>query len=471
MLAESLYSTDGNRAAVGVHEEALAEPDVEAHVLADIHREMVWYSLYSGLPAEARSHALEAVAQAEASGDSVRLMKALDAASHAAFCLGFEDYSTLMRRAIELEGSHRGDVYPDDWPTTTEGQHMLYRDELGSARRRFLELDQAALEAGDEAGRCTPYYHLALVELAAGNWLAAQRYADEAYEILFQAERTGELGSKLFARAFVRAHMGDADVARGLAGEGITRAGQSGAVHAVARNLGVLGFVELSVGDLPAAAEQFRVATARLEPLQFREPGFFRFYPDYIETLVGLGDLAEAERLTIWLAERGRELGRRWAVATAARGQALIHAGRGQIDDALTEAARSVDLLQDFGQPFELARSLLVQGVIQRRANRRRDARQSLGAALEIFATLGAPLWAAKAEAEMARIGGRTAGGDELTDTEREVAEHVALGLRNREVAERLYMSVRTVEANLSRVYAKLGVRSRTELAGRLKGD
>ena len=128
-------------------------------------------------------------------------------------------------------------------------------------------------------------------------------------------------------------------------------------------------------------------------------------------------------------------------------------------------------MLEDFGQPFELARSLLVQGVIQRRANRRRDARQSLNASLEIFANLGAPLWAAKAEAEIGRIGGRTAGGDELTDTERQVAEHVALGLRNREVAERLYMSVRTVEANLSRVYAKLGVRSRTELAGRLKGD
>ena len=471
MLAESLYSTDGNRSAVRVHEEALAEPDVQAHVLADIYRELVWYSLYTGKPAEARSHGAESIANAEAAGDPVRLMKALDAASHVAFCLGSEDYSNLMSRAIELEGSHRGDVYPDDWPTTTEAQHMLYRDELGSARLRFLELDQAALEAGDEAGRCTPYYHLALVEFAAGSWRVARQYADEAYEILFQAERTGELGSKLFARALVLAHMGDAGGARRLAGEGITIAEQSGAVHAVARNLGVQGFVELSVGDLPAAAERFRLATEIVEPLQFREPGFFRFYPDYAETLVGLGDLAEAERLTTWLAERGRELGRTWAVATDARCQALIHAAGGQIDEGVTEAARSVGLLEEFGQPFELARSLLVQGVIQRRANRRRDARQSLSAALEIFANLGAPLWAAKAEAEVARIGGRTAGGDELTDTERQVAEHVALGLRNREVAERLYMSVRTVEANLSRVYAKLGVRSRTELAGRLKGD
>ena len=469
MLAESLYSTEGNRSAVAVHKEALAEPDVQAHVRGDIHREMVWYSIYSGVPAEARSHALEAVAQAEAAGDPLRLMKALDAASHAAFCLGFEDYSTLMSRAIELQPEHSTDVYPDDWPTTTQAQHMLYRDELDGARVRFLELAGAAVEAGDEHGRCTPYFHLALVELAAGNWPLARQYADQAYEILFQAERTGELGSKLFPRALVRAHMGDADEARTLAGEGITIAEQSGAVHAVARNLGVQGFVELSLGDLPAAAKRFRLATELVEPLQFREPGFFRFYPDYVETLVGLGDLPEAERLTIWLAERGGDLGRTWAVATAARCQALINAARGQIDEALSEAERSVAILKDFGQPFELARSLLVQGVLQRRANRRRDARQSLGAALETFANLGAPLWAAKAEAEVGRIGGRTAGGDELTDTERQVAEHVALGLRNREVAERLYISVRTVEANLSRVYAKLGVRSRTELAGRLK--
>ena len=216
MLAESLYSTEGNRSAVRVHQEALAEPDVDPLVLGDIHRELVWYQLYSGVPVEARSHALQAVAAAEAARDPVRLMKALDAASHAAFCLGSEDYATLMGRAVELEPRHATDVYPDDWPTTTEAQHMLYRDELDGARRRFLELATAAAEAGDQHGRCTPYYHLALVEVAAGNWPLAREYADEAYEILFQAERTGELGSKLFARALVRAHMGEADEARGL---------------------------------------------------------------------------------------------------------------------------------------------------------------------------------------------------------------------------------------------------------------
>ena len=82
--------------------------------------------------------------------------------------------------------------------------------------------------------------------------------------------------------------------------------------------------------------------------------------------------------------------------------------------------------------------------------------------------TLGAARWAGKAAAELARIPGRSRGSGELTETERRVAELVAEGLSNKEVAAKLFVAVRTVEANLSKVYAKLGVRSRTELAGRL---
>src|SRR5262249_45408458 len=96
------------------------------------------------------------------------------------------------------------------------------------------------------------------------------------------------------------------------------------------------------------------------------------------------------------------------------------------------------------------------------------DARRTLGQALELFDALGAGLWAEKTAAELARIPGRTRGSGDLTETERRVAELVAAGRSNREVAAMLYVSVRTVEANLSRIYAKLGVRSRTELARRI---
>jgi DNA-binding CsgD family transcriptional regulator len=87
-----------------------------------------------------------------------------------------------------------------------------------------------------------------------------------------------------------------------------------------------------------------------------------------------------------------------------------------------------------------------------------------------VFEALPAPLWADRARAELARIGGRSASGDELTATERRVAGLVAEGRPTKEVAQALFVSPKTVEKHLSRIYAKLGVRSRAELAHRLAG-
>ena len=113
--------------------------------------------------------------------------------------------------------------------------------------------------------------------------------------------------------------------------------------------------------------------------------------------------------------------------------------------------------------PFELGRTLLVHGQLQRRRGERRAGREMLQHALTIFEEFGAPLWAEKARAEIARIGVRRAP-EELTEGEERVAELAAQGLTNPEIATRLFMSRRTVEANLARAYGKLGIRSRAEL-------
>jgi DNA-binding CsgD family transcriptional regulator len=118
--------------------------------------------------------------------------------------------------------------------------------------------------------------------------------------------------------------------------------------------------------------------------------------------------------------------------------------------------------------PFELGRTLLVRGAVERRAKRKREARDTLTKASGVFDGLGAALWADKARAELARIGGRAPSSVDLTPTETRVAELVAAGGTNREVADALFVSVHTVEANLKRIYRKLGIRSRTELASKL---
>jgi DNA-binding NarL/FixJ family response regulator len=118
--------------------------------------------------------------------------------------------------------------------------------------------------------------------------------------------------------------------------------------------------------------------------------------------------------------------------------------------------------------PFERSRTLLALGTAQRRSRERRAARESLQQALAAFEQLGAAIWAARARSELGRIAGRAPGSGQLTAAERRVAELVAAGRTNKEVAAELVVTVRTVESTLTKAYAKLGVRSRTELAHHL---
>jgi DNA-binding CsgD family transcriptional regulator len=134
------------------------------------------------------------------------------------------------------------------------------------------------------------------------------------------------------------------------------------------------------------------------------------------------------------------------------------------LEDARAKAAR-------LGEPFELGRTLLALGAVQRRAKRWADARQSLEEAKHTFERIGARLWFNRAGEELDRVPGRRPRGEALTPTERRVAELVVEGRPNKEVAAALFVSVKAVEANLSRIYAKLGVRSRSELVRRLAGD
>jgi DNA-binding CsgD family transcriptional regulator len=154
----------------------------------------------------------------------------------------------------------------------------------------------------------------------------------------------------------------------------------------------------------------------------------------------------------------------------AARIAAVCAAEAGDLDGARRELEAALAAHIELPEPFEHARTLYVAGRVERTARNWGAARAAYGDALERFDALGAARWAEKVAADLARLPGRRpAKSDGLTTREGEVAELVAAGLTNKEVAARLFVSVRTVEATLSRVYEKLGVRSRTELAARLR--
>jgi DNA-binding CsgD family transcriptional regulator len=146
----------------------------------------------------------------------------------------------------------------------------------------------------------------------------------------------------------------------------------------------------------------------------------------------------------------------------------LICAEQGNAEEARRAFGTALDEHDHTSTPLDRARTLLALGRLQRRLHAKRDSRSSLEEALDIFDALGSPRWAEQARTELQRIGGRAQSRDALTPTESRVAELAAQGLTNKEIAAELVVTVKSVEAHLTRIYAKLGIRSRTRLTRRL---
>ncbi len=186
--------------------------------------------------------------------------------------------------------------------------------------------------------------------------------------------------------------------------------------------------------------------------------------PDHVEVLLALDRPTDAERiLDAWEAE-ARRGERTWVLAHVSRCRGLLAAARGDVPGAAALLEAAAGQHDAAGDAFGRARALLALGVVRRRERQKRAARDAIGAALAEFERLGAACWVDRARAELGRIGGRTRV-EGLTPAEQRVAALVAEGRTNREVAAALFLGERTVETHLSHVYAKLGVRSRAELA------
>jgi DNA-binding CsgD family transcriptional regulator len=262
------------------------------------------------------------------------------------------------------------------------------------------------------------------------------------------------------------AWVGDVEGARRDADEAIGIADQMGYGGRVADSRWVRGFVELSSGDPRAAHAYFAPAVERVFRGGVGPPS--RHVPlvrDAAEALAELGRPEDARQLAEWL-EKDAE--NPWARAAAAHSRGAAAAASGDEEQALAALEDAVEMFGRLPLPLDLGRSLLALGSAQRRAGRRRDARRSLERAVAIFEDRAAPLWAERAHRELARIGGRPRADRDLTASEQRVAELVAAGRSNKQVAAELYVSPKTVEGHLSSIYAKLGVHSRLELARRV---
>ena len=472
-LGMALAETEGWRGAWAVFEAARGEAGDDLVLLALIEQNLGYAWLFRGDLAASERHARAALQLAEELQDPRVMAEAFQAYPFVEFLLGRGVDQEMLDRGIALEGHMEGEFKAH----VLRASHVLaqllkFTDRLDEARRTFNELLSDAAAHGVESPIPQFQYHLAELECRAGNWDAAMEHAQRSRAASQQLHMGPWVSAEgHFAVGLVEAHLGRSDSARLEASEGIRVAEAAGEILLLIPNLAVLGFLELSLGR-PAEADAFLSRALELErAMGVREPAYFRIVPDEVEALVALGKLDEAEELLVPFEEAGEDLERAWTKATGLRCRALVLAARGELEAASAAAARALGEHDGLPLPFELGRTLLVSGTLERRAKRKKEAREALSGALEIFEGLGAALWADRTRAELARIGGRAPSSLALTPTEERVAALVARGSTNREVADALFVSVHTVEAHLKRIYRKLGIRSRTELASKFPPD
>lgn len=311
-------------------------------------------------------------------------------------------------------------------------------------------------------------YLLAVAHLLSGRWSAAEQWFATHARMVVVRESWFELPASIAMRAVVLALQGDPR-AKALAAQAREQAEQVGARRFLGGAWYATGCWELAEGDVPAAARSLRRAVEIELEQGMVVPSAELYVGDAIEALTMAGRLEDAQQMV----EEVAHLTRSWHAAflfraTFDRSRAVLALATGDVDAAarLLRPWRDPETLAHF--PFHRGRTRLVSGMLDRRRHRRREARARLTAARDTFDALGALPWVRRAGAELASIGDRPGDRYDLTPAEARVARLVATGKRNREIADELFLSVKTVEWNLTRVYQKLGVRSRSEVAARL---
>ena len=402
-----------------------------------------------------------AVAQARKASDPVVLREALAGQGYYAAVAGDPGAGDQLRAAARLPGLADMPV-PAIGPEATLALWHLWRGETDPARDLLHTVIDVSRQRGVEESVLTAEGYLVQVEWRAGRWDSAAALAESTAR-RYQENGHGQEGASAFRVALLKAGRGDIGQARALATYGAERAESMGDSIYVAQCRWVLAQAELSVDNPGAALRWLDPVTDVLQTAGMGEPGFFPFTPDLIEAWAATGQLDRAAGRLAWLQEAARRLDHPWARITSGRAEAALRLAERDPAAAIRAVAAVIPEALERGLPFELGRCLLALGTAQRKARQRRDAAATLEEAAAVFDSLGAQRWQALATAQRVRL---APGPDStLTPTERRIADLVAAGQSNPEIAAALYVSVKTVEANLTRIYRKLGLRGRVDLA------
>jgi DNA-binding NarL/FixJ family response regulator len=354
------------------------------------------------------------------------------------------------------------------------GVRLAFRGELARARDVVRDLRAAAEQRGEVRSGMAFTAHLCEIELRAGDTAALARTLGELdqYELAqWTAQEPGYQARWTRGLAVLAAVRGDPGRAAALAARVLQASGPHTFQWDRLEALRAAGLAALLARDPERAAGSLAEVWEHTVREGVEDPGVFPVAGDLVEALAEAGRADEAARVIGRLRDLAAAQQHPWGLATADRSAAVVTLAGGYDEAAAAGLAQAAAGYRALGLGFDAARALLVLGRAQRRARKRAAARDCLEQARSGFEALGCPGWAQAAAAEADRVSGRRAApGGGLTPGEQRVADLVAGGLSNKEVAARLYLSVATVDTHLRGVYAKLGIRSRTQLARRLGG-
>lgn len=372
----------------------------------------------------------------------------------------------LLERGVKIETEYGLKLEYWASPRYELARLLMRSGATGTSREMLDQLLADAAARGDDLARTMVMWTLCMLEWLTGRLPQALGHAVAAYELGEELENPhGRLWVGRM-KALVEADLGLVREARASAEEGLMHSEATSNEFAAIAATGVLGRIELMHDNIVGAAGYLSDLPGRLRTAGMNDPTW-PVWADAIETLIAGGDrdLAHAA-LESW-EHNSRRLNSPLALAGVERCRGLLAAAEGDLETGLTTLERAVSRSSGT-YPLELGRTLLGLGTLRRQALQKKAARGALEQATRRFEELGARVWTERARAELRRISGRRAVGDELTETERRVAALAVEGRTNKQIASALFMGLSTVEAHLSRAYRKLGVGSRAALAHRL---
>ncbi|MCK0515682.1 LuxR family transcriptional regulator [Williamsia sp. DF01-3] len=464
-------------AAVRMYDDSFVEAaDLLTSVLGDaadnqaiLARTLLSLSMAEGMNGQFESalhHASRAVSVADGSGDHSVLSSALAMWVTLKCAYGHGYDAAAMHRALELEGPG-GDAPVPYRPSAVHALMLAWTGQLDQAHTQMAAVRHRCIERGADSDMMWVAGHTILINIWRGRYTEAAEVADDAMERAQQLDGKNMLVIARLLRVMVTAYTGDRN-SRAQAREVIDDARRCGSRYLSEWPTMTLGFIEVSLGHYTEAISTLRPLLDNFHIHPGTEILSSGYIPDAVEALVALGRPEEAEPLVYALERNGSTLDRPWMLALGARGRSMLLAAANNIHAAETHAARAMVEHERLPMPFEQARTQLLLGQLQRRQRRKEAAAATLSEALQTFDKLGTPLWAARARTELDRVSIGPRDIAALTPSEQRVADLVATGMTTRAVAAALFISPKTVEVNLTRIYRKLGIRSRAQLSSAL---